>query len=151
MKIISNERSTGMGATRFTAVLRNGKWVSVSGHPDACYHGRENGVHKYSVDVPECPVAKFYRSNSGKESVSISDPEAGNLDFASFEDAHRWGASKREELGEDDVMPGMKTLTPRAARELISAAINHPRSPLTTEIVVGLWEIVKEAIPGEDW
>lgn len=84
MKAESLERTTGMGATRYTAVAQCGEWVRVSDMPDARNHGRSHGVQHYSVEVSDGQlIADFYRSNSGKESVTLSDGRT----FQSFEDA----------------------------------------------------------------
>jgi hypothetical protein len=72
--VVSEERSTGMGATRFTAVLVDGKWHKVSSVKNARHLGRSNGVEKYAVEVANATItAYFYRSNSGIETVTASD------------------------------------------------------------------------------
>lgn len=86
----SEERSTGMGATRFTAILLNGKFVRVSDMPEMRYEGRQAGVENYEVDVADdAIVAEFYRSNKGNETVDIIDGES----FRSFDAARRWAIS----------------------------------------------------------
>lgn len=91
MKTIkSEERSTGMGATRFAAVLLNGKFVRVSDMKESRYEGRQAGVEIYEVDVADDAVyAEFYRSNRGNETVEITGGET----FLSFDTARRWAAS----------------------------------------------------------
>ena len=87
----SSERSTGMGATRFTAVAIDGAWTPVSRAPSVRSHGRSNGVEMFSVEVPDTTrVAPFYRSKSGREEVTILDGPA----FGSFEDADVWLAQQ---------------------------------------------------------
>jgi hypothetical protein len=87
--IISEERSTGMGASRFVAILLDGKFTRVSDMPDSRYEGRQAGVEIFQVDVADDAVyASFYRSNSGKEEVEITGGES----FRSFAAARRWAA-----------------------------------------------------------
>ena len=88
-KLKSFERSTGMGATRYTAILKEGKWVKVSRCPGAQYHGRVRGVKEFSIEVADNAIsAQFYRSNSGKEHIRASN----GMEWNSFEDAHRWAS-----------------------------------------------------------
>ena len=90
MFVESRERSTGMGATRYAAVAVDGKWVRLSNVEGARYHGRINGEHVYSLDVPDDAVsASFYRSNSGREEVTIFDGKSSHSVY-SFEDANWW-------------------------------------------------------------
>lgn len=87
--VTSEERSTGMGATRFTAVLLDGKFVRVSDMPDSRYEGRQAGIENYEVDIADNAVcADFYRSNRGNETVEADSGES----FRSFDAAHRWAA-----------------------------------------------------------
>jgi hypothetical protein len=87
MKVVSEERSTGRGAIRFSAILLAGEFVRVSEIQECVYLGRESGVEKYEIEVPEGTVtADFYRSNSGKEDVWVSTGES----FQSFEAAQKW-------------------------------------------------------------
>lgn len=89
--VISEERSTGMGATRFTAILLDGKFVRISDMPDSRYEGRQAGVEIYEADVADDAVyAEFYRSNRGNETVEITGGES----FRSFDAARRWAASE---------------------------------------------------------
>ena len=94
MKTIeSNERSTGMGATHYTAVLLDGKWVRISDHPTTRYLGRSAGEERYAIDVADDAItATFYRSNSGRETVNASN----GLYWESFDEAQYWasGAAK---------------------------------------------------------
>lgn len=79
-----------MGATRFAAVLLNGKFVRVSDMPKSRYEGREAGAENYKVEVADdAIIAEFYRSNKGNETVEITGGES----FCSFDAARRWGAS----------------------------------------------------------
>lgn len=65
---------------------------ALSCHPARRYHGRESGIERYSLEAPEGTLhAKFYRSNSGKESVTTSTGQ----EFASFEDARHWLAEQQ--------------------------------------------------------
>ena len=96
MKIISEERSTGMGATRFSAVLEDGKFVKVSKLDNARYLGRNAGVEEFEVEVPDGAIwGKFYRSNSGKEEVEIFAGEAPVQEFWAFDEAHRWASEQK--------------------------------------------------------
>lgn len=89
--VTSKERSTGMGATRFTAILIDGKFVRVSDMPDSRYNGRQAGVENFEVNVADdAIVAEFYRSNRGNETVDIVDGES----FRSFDAATRWAAAE---------------------------------------------------------
>lgn len=89
--IESSERSTGMGATRYTAVALDGKWTRVSRAPGVRAHGRRDGEERFSVEVPDATrVASFYRSNSGREDVAVLDGPR----FESFEDADAWLAQQ---------------------------------------------------------
>lgn len=88
--VTSEERSTGMGATRFTAILLNGKFIRISDMPKSRYEGRQAGVENYEVDIADdAVVAEFHRSNKGNETVEIIDGES----FRSFDAARRWAAS----------------------------------------------------------
>jgi len=92
-KVESAERSTGRGATKFTAILLGGEWVQVSRHPGVRHHGRADGVENFSVEVADDAItARFYRSNGGNESVTISTGE----EFQSFEDAREWASDRNE-------------------------------------------------------
>lgn len=92
MKVESYERTTGMGATEFTAVLMGGEWVRVSSLPEARSLGRSQGAYGYAVEVPEgTPTGRFYRSNSGKERVEVSP--SGEV-FTSFDAANDWAAAQ---------------------------------------------------------
>ena len=72
--VTSKERSTGRGATKFTAILADHRWVPISDMPGVRYMGREAGVEFYEVDVADDALtAKFYRSNSGNENVETSN------------------------------------------------------------------------------
>jgi len=90
----SSERSTGMGAIHFTAILGRdnlgrGKWIRISEHPQARYMGRDRGYEEYEVDVADDAVsAQFDRSNRGNEYVSASN----GLSWRSFAEARRWAA-----------------------------------------------------------
>lgn len=86
--VYSEERTTGMGATRFTAVAVDGQWIKVSDLPNAVYCGRNNGVHEYKVTIDNSViVAYFYRSNSGREEVAIQGVEEN---LRSFQLANEW-------------------------------------------------------------
>ena len=99
MKVESHERSTGMGAVRYTAILTNGEWLRVSCHKDAQYHGRTDGIENYSVEIPDGTVsAHFCRTNSGNEYVSIYDGSDPEPSFNSFEDADRWASSQSTQV-----------------------------------------------------
>ena len=83
----SSERSTGMGANHFAAVLLNGEWRRVSDHPNARYLGRNQGYEDYEVDVADDAItAQFDRSNRGNESVAADN----GMSWRSFEEAGRW-------------------------------------------------------------
>lgn len=85
--VTSEERSTGMGAICFEAVLAGSEWMKVSDMPDARYEGRNHGYESYEVDVANDAItAYFYRSNSGKMSVRASNGKA----WGSFGAADRW-------------------------------------------------------------
>ena len=87
MRVNSEERSTGMGATRYTAVLKEDKFVAVSNMPGSVCRGRLNGVYRYYVDVPDNAIwASFYRSNRGNEHVTVCTGQ----EFDSFSDAREW-------------------------------------------------------------
>jgi hypothetical protein len=91
MKITSDERSTGMGATMYTAVADQGRWCRVSDYAGAHYLGRSAGIEQYEVKVPKSTIwANFYRSNSGREVVTLyqGDEEQGTV--FSFAEADRW-------------------------------------------------------------
>mgnify|MGYP001616633965 FL=1 len=92
MKIIeSRERSTGMGAIRYTAVLLDGQWVRMSEAPGHRYNGRDHGEECYEIDVADDAVtASFYRSNGGNEQVTASNGQV----WGSFEAADRWAAGE---------------------------------------------------------
>lgn len=88
----SRERSTGMGATRFEAILMDGRWTAISQVPNARYEGRAHGEEFYEIDVADDAIsAHFYRSNSGRERVSASN----GLEWKSFESADRWASAKK--------------------------------------------------------
>lgn len=88
--VMSSERSTGMGATRFAAVLLDGKFVRISDMPDSRYEGRQAGVENFEVDVADDAIcADFYRSNRSNETVEVDNGES----FYSFDAARRWAAS----------------------------------------------------------
>ena len=90
MRVESQERSAGMGAVRYTAILFKNEWVRVSRYDDAQYHGRINGEEHYSVEVADSTItADFYRSNSGNEYVTVREGDREHS-FRSFDDAHRW-------------------------------------------------------------
>jgi len=85
----SEERQTGMGATRYHAVLLDKRWIRVSDCEDARYEGREYGVETWEIDVADDAVtASFYRSNSGRERIEASN----GLEWKSFEAAERWAS-----------------------------------------------------------
>jgi hypothetical protein len=91
MKVTSEERATGMGATRFTAVLIDKKFVRVSDLKNVRYHGKNCGIYSYSVEVPDDTItAYFYRSNRGNEYVKVSTGQ----EFFSFEDAREFAKTK---------------------------------------------------------
>src|SRR3990167_6526893 len=99
MIIKSSERSTGMGASSFTAVLVDGKWVAVSDAPDCHSLGRNHGWDEYEIDVPSGTAwARFYRSNSGKEEVQVTTPD-GVIEFKSFSEARRWASEQTIGVG----------------------------------------------------
>lgn len=101
-EVTSNERSTGMGATRFTAILTPDGFTPVSEILGARYLGRSSGVHSYIAEVPDdAIVARFYRSNSSKESVSIE----GGPTFASFSEADRWADEQLGKAKNDNICP----------------------------------------------
>ena len=84
----SAERSTGRGATTYEAILVDGEWVRVSDYPGRTYLGRDHGWEDYEAIVPaSAHTAHFYRSNSGKEQVTIEEGPS----FRSFEAARKWG------------------------------------------------------------
>ena len=88
--VTSSERSTGMGARHYTAVLLDGKWLRLSKHPDVVYTGRDNGFENYLIDVADDAItAIFHRSNSGRETVDASN----GMQWESFQMAARWAAS----------------------------------------------------------
>jgi len=85
----SSERSTGIGATHFTAILSSGEWVRVSRHPQARHMGRNHKYEEYEIDVADEAVeAQFDRSNRGNEYVEASN----GMSWRSFEEARRWAA-----------------------------------------------------------
>lgn len=92
MKVIESlERTTGMGAVHYTAVLLDGKWVRISEHPEAKYLGRQNGFSRFLLYVSDDAVtAKFYRSNRGNEHVVTSNGKEWN----SFWEAEEWASSE---------------------------------------------------------
>ena len=95
MKITSQERSTGMGAETFSAILEDGKWLRVSRHPRAKYLVRETGYQNYEVEMPEqCISARFYCSNSGRETVEVKKGETHIIQFRSWEAADEWAAAQ---------------------------------------------------------
>jgi len=98
MKVVSSERTTGMGAAHYTAVLMKddlfldkpqggGVWVRVSEVPGALFLGRGRGYNEYEATVPEGTVVGYFsRSNSGKASVEIEGIDT----LGSFESANAW-------------------------------------------------------------
>ena len=92
MKTIeSKEQDTGMGATYFTAVLLNGKWVRVSLMKDIRRLGEDCGWHIYEVDIADDAItARFDRSNGGNECVEASN----GLIWRSFVAADRWASGE---------------------------------------------------------
>jgi len=105
MIIASRERTTGRGATKFTAILNDFQFVPLSRIPSVAYHGRDNGEDVYSLDVKYADVyAEFYRSNSGHESVEIKGftesiwagyDVPAPVGLMSFNEAEKWA----EDLG----------------------------------------------------
>lgn len=88
-KVESWERSTGMGATHFAAVLVAGKFETVSRMAGVISLGRRNGENGYRVTVDDVAVvAHFHRSNSGKEHVRVE----GGPEFESFDLADEYAA-----------------------------------------------------------
>jgi hypothetical protein len=103
MLVESSERSTGMGATHYIAVL-DGEWIPVSQHPNASYLGRDHGEEEYDVEVPDDTIfAYFYRSNRGNESVTIKNGKDKGKEFNSFERARRWGEQIFKEQSESTI------------------------------------------------
>ena len=87
--VVSEERGTGTGATRYTAVLLDGSWWRVSMHPTTRYLGKSQGFHIYELAVADDAItARFYRSNSGNESVFADN----GMEWGSFAEARRWAA-----------------------------------------------------------
>lgn len=85
-EVYSDERSTGMGATRYTGIWNGEKFVRVSDMPGAEYVGRTRGVETYRCYVNDFDiVAHFYRSNRGNESVEVE----GFGEYSSFSEANR--------------------------------------------------------------
>lgn len=103
MKTIhSAERTTGMGATRYSAVLVDGNWIKVSDYPGRLYLGRDRGEENYKAQVPDnATTARFYRSNSGKEEVDVDDGPT----LYSFQAADRWGLEQANKLQEQHCCP----------------------------------------------
>ena len=92
-KIISYERSTEMGATKYTAVLVDSAFIPVSAYAGAVYLNRHSGVKTYEAGIPDNAVtADFYRSNSGREEVTIysNDSLGEKKTFESFQEADKW-------------------------------------------------------------
>jgi len=106
MEVNSSERRTGMGASTFSALLLDSKFVTVSKAPQAQYYGRDAGYEKYSVEVPADSLwAIFYRSNKGNESVKVYRGEVDLTgynqptplkEFNSWDDADRWASEQKE-------------------------------------------------------
>src|SRR3990172_3937568 len=91
MKIKSEERDTGMGASHSTRVLIGGEFVKVSATPGARYIGREAGYTIYEVEMADDAIsAEFPRSNSGKEEVAASN----GMRWTSFSEAQVWATGK---------------------------------------------------------
>jgi len=87
----SEERSTGMGATHYAAVLIDGEFVCVSRLSDVRYKGHDHGWEIYEVAVSDDTItAQFDRSNRGNENVTASN----GMSWRSFEAAQRWAAKQ---------------------------------------------------------
>ena len=100
-QLISEERTTRMGAERYVAVLLAGEgWVRASRMVGALDAGRSGGVRRYSILVADSAIwAEFYRSNLGNEQVTVHlgcrqgpEEEHDDLAFGSFALAHEWAA-----------------------------------------------------------
>lgn len=104
MKIVSQERSTGMGAERYTAILTPIGWLKVSELENAVLENRVRGVRIYTVLVPRSTVyANFYRSNRGNEEVTIFAD--GKFTFRSFALAALWARQRNNEYSHSEVCP----------------------------------------------
>lgn len=94
MLIKSSERTTGRGAATYAAIFIEGTFFKVSDFENAHYMGRQDGWENYEVDVPGNPIwAKFYRSNSGKETVTVFAGSEQIEEFYSFAAAIDWAAA----------------------------------------------------------
>ena len=97
MKIEGGFRSTGMGAYHGTKLLVGKEWMPIYEVSSVRYLGRHNGVNEYSLDVDDDAIwARFYRSNSGKEDVTIHKGQKQIKEFHSFSEADRWAANEKE-------------------------------------------------------
>lgn len=96
------ERSTGMGRESFTAVLVGDRFVRVSEMEGRESLGRQSGEYGYRIVVPETAiVASFYRSNSGKETVTLADGKT----FNTFDLAQKWARERAGKAQERHVCP----------------------------------------------
>ncbi len=123
-KIVSEERYTGMGAARFTAILQDGEWVRVSDCPGAIWLGRRAGVNRYEIDVSDTTrTADFYRSNSGRELVTLDD----GTEYESFDVAKRWAKYQATEECDEQAETAAGTALVTALLQAARGAIEECR------------------------
>ena len=137
-----------MGATRFAALLVDGKFIKVSRLDTVRYLGRQSGEEIYEIEAPENATwARFYRSNSGRETVTIYAGKNQIEEFGSFEMADAWTIERdapppatltgilelaaKLPSGLNDAHAAEKLLAER--QELLDAITGHDRAGALTE------------------
>ena len=93
--VISAEKMTD-GEITYTAILKKGKWVKVSEHPDSSF--KRDGYNKvkiYELVVPfGTTIAVFHKDLAdGTEHVETEATDPGPS-FDSFEEAHKWASEQ---------------------------------------------------------
>lgn len=69
-KLISYERTTGMGARHCTQILLADEWVALSDLQEAKHLRRDNGFEVFELEItPDVKYRAYHRSNSGNENI----------------------------------------------------------------------------------